>query len=74
VTGAHVPTFDPEPVLASYHGKSNTETAELLGVTRETIARWRNGHHGLTVWRADELAVKKLGTHPALLWPDWFGS
>lgn len=39
-----------------------------LGVTRRTIHRWR--HFGLSPWQADRMAVR-LGSHPALIWPEW---
>lgn len=44
-------------------------SAELLGVNRKLIGRWRNGQ-GLTEVDADHCAIA-LGLHPIDLWPDW---
>lgn len=40
-----------------------------LGVDRAQRYRWRQ--IGISVYDADRLAVR-LGTHPALIWDDWF--
>lgn len=63
-------TFDPAPILADFPGRSSTELAEILNVTPCTIRGWRTGRRRLKVEKADELAIR-IGTHPALLWPDW---
>lgn len=44
---------------------SDERKAELLGVSRQTVRRWRR--KGLSEWQADRCAVR-LGTHPALIW------
>jgi len=42
--------------------------AEKIGVSRRTVCRWQR--HGLTEAQADQAACA-LGTHPALVWPEW---
>jgi hypothetical protein len=41
-----------------------------LGVHNKQIARWKK--HGLTIERADFVAIKVLGVHPCFIWPYWF--
>lgn len=43
--------------------------ASALGISVDTVRRQEN--QGLTERRADQWAVT-LGTHPALLWPEWY--
>lgn len=64
----NVSYFDPAPVLALQRGRSDREFARLLGVTRETVARWR---HGTKLYRptAESVAIR-LDRHPLDLWPD----
>jgi hypothetical protein len=59
--------FDPlEPLLGNM---TDREAAELLGVERRALARWRNGG-GMTTGTADRAALG-LGLHPANIWGDW---
>jgi transposase-like protein len=44
------------------------ELARRLGVTAESVYRWRD--RGLTVWAADRAACR-AGFHPAIVWPEW---
>ena len=69
-------SFDPTPVLARFDLEAtNSEIAEILGVSRETVQRWRNGRAGIDPNLADKLAVHRLGVHPATLWPDsWWAA
>jgi hypothetical protein len=46
--------------------------AEVFGVTRTTIVRWRNNEDAaLTIWQADKYAIK-IGMHPQEIWTDWY--
>ena len=54
--------------LRRVHPISAGQMAELVGVSRRTICRWQNS--GLTETQADRAACA-LGTHPALVWPQW---
>ena len=48
------------------------EFARRAGVSRPTVYAWRD--KGLSYWKADELAIKLAGEHPALVFgPVWFG-
>lgn len=45
--------------------------ASALGVNKSTVAKWKAGKNvNLAWWKADAYAVR-IGTHPALVWPDW---
>ena len=49
---------------------SNSELlAEVLGVSRRTVQRWRK--EGIPEHYADKLACR-IGTHPSLIWETWF--
>jgi hypothetical protein len=43
-----------------------SEFAHFLGVSRWTVLRMKKS--GITGWQADELAVKKVGSHPIAIW------
>lgn len=43
--------------------------AQRLHLTVRTIRRYNT--HGLTALQADRAAIT-IGTHPALIWPDWW--
>lgn len=46
--------------------------AEVFGVTRTTIQRWKNDKESaLTIWQADKYAIK-IGMHPQEIWTDWY--
>ncbi len=49
---------------------SQSDWARRLHVHNKEIARWRQ--NGLTIERADYIAVKILGVHPCFIWPEWF--
>ena len=40
--------------------------ARILGIGTESIYRWRK--NGISPYRADTIAVKTLGVHPAYIW------
>lgn len=44
------------------------ERSEVLGITQRTADRWKAG--GIPDKSADHAAIA-IGTHPALIWPDW---
>lgn len=46
--------------------------ARAFNTTPTTIDRWREV--GIPIHRADHIAIKILGVHPALIWPEWFDS
>lgn len=56
------------PLLAVLDGRriNNTRAAEILGVARRTVVRWRSGAQQRI---ADPYVVERLGLHPAELWP-----
>ena len=68
-------TFALEPLAAHLrrlHPRVDWTDAEVsrhLGITRETLRRWRL--YGVPVYDADVAAIS-LGVHPCRLWPDWF--
>jgi hypothetical protein len=46
--------------------------AEVFGVTRTTIQRWKYDiDAALTIWQADKYAIK-IGMHPQEIWTDWY--
>ena len=45
-----------------------TTIGHLVGVTRQTLYRWRN--NGIPWWSADAAAIH-AGVHPVELWPDF---
>lgn len=55
--------------LLRFLDKSQGEIAVEIGVTRETVGRWKIG--GVPEYSADSLAIC-LGLHPSTIWPDWF--
>lgn len=69
-------SHDPAPLLR--HGRvhtlarsltaSDANVASTLGVSRETVARWRHGQRCYTA-TADACAIR-LGFHPSEVWPD----
>lgn len=51
-----------EPTLSDW--------ARFCDVDTTQIYRWRT--NGIPEKQADRIAVKCLGIHPALIWPEWF--
>lgn len=49
-----------------------SEFARAIGMTRFTVYRWLE--IGITVWKADELAIKFAGLHPLNIWGSAFSS
>ncbi len=51
-------------------GESNlTLLSAQTGINLRTLNRWKT--NGVPLFAADRIAVS-LGTHPALVWPDWY--
>jgi hypothetical protein len=69
-TGGVKGTYDPKVILQLLdHMENDTERSAVLGVSRRTIVRWRQGVNMLNLPMADELAIR-LGYHIGELWPD----
>lgn len=53
--------------------KTNGFLADVFGVSRATIIRWRNRPEtaNLHIYQADRYACK-IGIHPANIWLDWY--
>lgn len=49
-----------------------SEFASAVGITRFTVYRWLE--IGITIWKADELAIKFAGLHPVNVWGSAFSS
>jgi hypothetical protein len=67
--------LSPEPLLALTRDMPVRDAAEMLGINVGTLQKWRNGetHAGLHYAQADRIAVRHLGTHPAVIWGnDWW--
>ncbi len=64
------PHYPFEPLERLLGVRDHQEEASRLGVTRRQLYRFLD--EGLTERFADHLAVR-LGLHPALIWPEWFG-
>ena len=63
--------LDPDAMGPGYaEGATLTDgrLADAIGVNRRTVYRWR--HDGLNGAAAD-LAATALGSHPAVIWPEW---
>lgn len=56
------------PVLKLYPDQSLRGLANIFGVTWTAVAQW--AERGVPVDRADEIAVHRMGLHPASVWGD----
>ena len=56
------------PVLELYPNQSLRTMASMFGVTWTAVRDWIDG--GVPLHRADTLAVKCMGLHPASVWGD----
>lgn len=65
-----IETYDPAPLLALQGDRTIAQFAEVLGVTRFTVSRWRSGVHRPTRNTVDRASIA-LDLHPANLWPEW---
>ena len=67
-------TFSAETLLRSYGIDDDaTSLAQIFGVSRTTIWRWRNvpSRSWLSAFQADKYACR-IGVHPANIWQDWY--
>ena len=49
----------------------DTVIADALGVSRQRIVDWQRGKGNMVEWwKADWYAIR-VGTHPAMVWPQW---
>ena len=51
-------------------GTNAQEMADMLGIGRSSVVRWRTGFHTIREYEADRYAIK-LGFHPAEIWHNW---
>jgi len=66
------PRSYPTHKLLDQFPDSDTETlADIFGVSRATILRWRDPNLTINQWDADRYAVK-VGRHPGEIWAEWF--
>lgn len=64
------PTLDPGPLLRLKGDLSDQEFARIVGVTRRTVIRWRQGRDRHLQGVTAERAAVALGRHPSELWPE----
>jgi hypothetical protein len=51
-------------------GTNDQEMADMLGISRSCVVRWRTGYAVIREYQADAYAIR-LGFHPAELWTNW---
>lgn len=61
--------LDPQPLFDALTKDNDVQLAKRLGVSRETIGRWRNGKALVKLQTADQIAIR-LRLHPANIWGD----
>lgn len=59
-----------EPLMEAMGVTGASEFAAVCGIARRSFYRLKES--GLTVWQADEYAVKFAGMHPFCVWGDAF--
>ena len=66
-------TLKAKTLLNIYGTNENAQSlAEIFGVSRGTICRWRNRPNELlNIYQADKYACR-IGLHPANVWENWF--
>lgn len=67
--------LSPLPLLRITEDMPCREAAAFLGINAGTLQKWRNGdiETGLHYARADRIAIKALGKHPADVWgKEWW--
>lgn len=57
------------PLFEATRAETNNQLAEMLGISRKAVAA--AARRGLTVWKADEWAVR-AGLHPSNVWSEEF--
>ena len=69
-----LPTYNAQNLLDKYpKDKHAIFLAEIFGVSRGTINRWRSNSDqaNLNIFKADFYACR-IGIHPANIWQDWY--
>jgi len=69
-----MPTYNAQHLLEKYPKEETAGfLAEVFGVSRATIIRWRNRPEegNLNIFKADHYACR-IGLHPANIWQDWY--
>lgn len=66
INSVDVPINDP----VQFRSPSRFDYARYFDVTPTTIDRWKT--KGLPWFSADQVAIKRVGLHPSLIWPSWF--
>ncbi|CAB4173423.1 hypothetical protein UFOVP943_5 [uncultured Caudovirales phage] len=51
-------------------GTNEQEMADMLGISRSCVVRWRTINKTLYEYQADMYAIR-LGFHPAEIWHNW---
>ena len=51
-------------------GTNDQEMADMLGISRSCVVRWRTGFQTIREYEADRYAIR-LGFHPAEIWTNW---
>ena len=51
-------------------GTNDQEMADMLGISRSCVVRWRTGYAVIREYQADAYAIR-LGFHPAEIWHNW---
>ena len=60
-----------QPLVDYIQPEGNRDFTRKLGVDPAQYYYWDK--HGIPVYRADQLACKRLGVHPSAIWKlDWF--
>ena len=66
IKAVQVPIKDPD----QFSTPNRFDYARYFGVDITTIDRWKQ--KGIPWFSADQLAIKRIGMHPSLIWPSWF--
>ncbi|MBI2798255.1 helix-turn-helix transcriptional regulator [Candidatus Saccharibacteria bacterium] len=62
-------TLDPQSLFAALSRTNDVQMAKRLGVSRETVNRWRHGKHRIRIDTANQIATS-LNLHPMNIWGD----
>ena len=76
---SNTPTYPATPlletaarILGGEEAPTYTDIAAIIGVADRTISRWAAGQD-IPEAAADRAAIA-LGTHPCLIWPEWWAN
>lgn len=65
----HKKRYRLEPLLRFLHGETWEEMAAELGMKPDTLRQKK--HRGMSVWEADDIAIRAGVEHASVVWPDW---